>query len=238
LVNFQSFSSDGNRYNETFLALQQKNCFSFCYREPLACFLSDEVISTPSPPQRTNKHNSNDDEVEATIKSYIAAADQHWRHVGEIFLGFGLTSLMGLERQLRGKSAGLRTHSIVGTTSALVLQVSKYGFSDVIMTGTVVLDPSRIAAQIVSGVSFLGAGLIITRQAAILGLTTAASVWTAAAIGMAAGAGLWLLSLVVTGLHFITVLGFLPLERRLPIVGSKSDSPGKADDEVEESQPV
>jgi putative Mg2+ transporter-C (MgtC) family protein len=77
---------------------------------------------------------------------------------------------------LRGKNAGLRTHSIVGTTSALILLVSKYGFSDVIHEGMVVLDPSRIAAQIVSGISFLGAGLIITRQKTIRGLTTAASV--------------------------------------------------------------
>ncbi|CAF1348965.1 unnamed protein product, partial [Didymodactylos carnosus] len=81
-------------------------------------------------------------------------------------------------------------------------------------------------------------GLIITRQAAILGLTTAASVWTAAAIGMVAGSGLWLLSLVGTGLHFIIVLGFLPLEGRLPVFGPKSKSRGLADDETEDRETV
>lgn len=159
------------------------------------------------------------------------AQTNHWRQVGEIFLAFGLTSLVGLERQLRGKSAGLRTHSIVGTTSALILLVSKYGFSDVIHEGMVVLDPSRIAAQIISGISFLGAGLIITRQAAIRGLTTAASVWSAAAIGMAAGSGLWVLSLAVTGLHFVILLGFLPLEKRLPVFDKNSFFRGNADDD-------
>jgi putative Mg2+ transporter-C (MgtC) family protein len=158
--------------------------------------------------------------------------NDEWRQVGGLFLAFGLTSLVGLERQLRGKSAGLRTHSIVGTTSALILQVSKYGFSDVIHAGTVVLDPSRIAAQIISGVSFLGAGLIITRQRAIRGLTTAASVWSAAAIGMAAGSGLWVLSLAVTGLHFVILLGFLPLEKRLPVFDKRSPfSTKQADDD-------
>jgi putative Mg2+ transporter-C (MgtC) family protein len=169
-----------------------------------------------------------------TAKVVTVPKIQYWRQVGQIFLAFGLTSLVGLERQLRGKSAGLRTHSIVGTTSALILQVSKYGFSDVIRESMVVLDPSRIAAQIISGISFLGAGLIITRQAAIRGLTTAASVWSAAAIGMAAGSGLWLLSLAVTGFHFVILLGFLPLEKRLPVFDTISALRAKADDEEEE----
>ncbi|UJR07624.1 hypothetical protein I4U23_011913 [Adineta vaga] len=166
--------------------------------------------------------------VETSSTTLTTVADkrltkiQHWRQVGQIFLAFGLTSLVGLERQLRGKNAGLRTHSMVGTTSALILQVSKYGFTDVIHEGMVVLDPSRIAAQIISGISFLGAGLIITRQRAIRGLTTAASVWSAAAIGMAAGSGLWVISLAVTGLHFIILLGFLPTEKRLPVFDKNS----------------
>jgi putative Mg2+ transporter-C (MgtC) family protein len=159
------------------------------------------------------------------------AKTEPWRQVGQIFLAFGLTSLVGLERQLRGKNAGLRTHSIVGTTSALILLVSKYGFSDVIHEGIVVLDPSRIAAQIVSGISFLGAGLIITRQKTIRGLTTAASVWSAAAIGMAAGSGLWVLSLAVTGLHFVILLGFLPLEKKLPVFDKNSPFHVKNDED-------
>ena len=141
------------------------------------------------------------------------AADsaQGWLQIGELLLAFGLASVIGLERQLRGKSAGLRTQAIVGTASALILIVSKYGFSDVLADGRVVLDPSRVAAQIVSGIGFLGAGLIITRGGEIRGLTTAASVWETAAIGMAAGAGLPVLAVVVTVLHFVIVLVYTPL---------------------------
>lgn len=140
-----------------------------------------------------------------------ATGGEGWRQIGELGLAFALSSVIGLERQFRGKSAGLRTQSIVGTASALILLVSKYGFGDVLGNQVVVLDPSRVAAQIVSGIGFLGAGLIITRRGAIRGLTTAASVWETAAIGMAAGAGLPLLALVVTVLHFIIVLVYTPL---------------------------
>lgn len=140
---------------------------------------------------------------------------QGWTQVVELLIAFVLSSIVGFERELRGKAAGLRTQAIVGTASALILMVSKYGFADVI-GNDVILDPSRIAAQIVSGIGFLGAGLIITRQGAIRGLTTAAAVWETAAIGMAAGAGLPLLAVVVTVLHFVTVLGFTPLIARLP----------------------
>jgi putative Mg2+ transporter-C (MgtC) family protein len=133
----------------------------------------------------------------------------------ELLLAFGLSTLVGLERELRGKSAGVRTQAIVGTSSALILLVSKYGFQDV-LASHVVLDPSRVAAQIVSGIGFLGAGLIITRQGAIRGLTTAAAVWETAAIGMAAGAGLWQLAVTVTALHFVIVVGFTALVARLP----------------------
>lgn len=144
-----------------------------------------------------------------------AGSGQGWRQVGELLLAFGLSSAVGAERQLRGKPAGLRTQSIVGTSAALILLVSKYGFADVLSSGTVVLDPSRVAAQIVSGIGFLGAGLIITRRGAIHGLTTAAAVWETAAIGMAAGAGLPLLAGIVTALHFVIVLGYTPLSQQL-----------------------
>lgn len=143
-------------------------------------------------------------------------AGQGWVQIGEVLLAFALASLIGLERQLRSKSAGIRTQTIVGTASALMLLVSKYGFGDVLVADHVVLDPSRVAAQIVSGVGFLGAGLILTRRGTVRGLTTAASVWETAAVGMAAGAGLWLLALVVTALHFVVVFGYTALLRRLP----------------------
>lgn len=136
--------------------------------------------------------------------------------IGELLLAFLLSSMIGIERQLRHKSAGLRTQAIVGTTSALLLLVSKYGFTDVLIPDHIVLDPSRVAAQIVSGVGFLGAGLILTRRGTVRGLTTAAAVWETAAIGMAAGSGLWLLALIVTVLHFIVTYGYTLIMRRIP----------------------
>lgn len=140
---------------------------------------------------------------------------QSVRHVAELFAAFGLTALIGLERTIQGKSAGLRTQTIVGTASALIVLVSKYGFADVLSAGTAVLDPSRVAAQIVSGIGFLGAGIIITRRGAVHGLTTAAAVWESAAIGMAVGAGLLLLAIAVVALHFVSALAFNRIERQL-----------------------
>lgn len=137
------------------------------------------------------------------------------RHIIELLAAFGLTALIGLERTVQGKSAGLRTQTIVGTSSALIMLVSKFGFFDIVHEGTVSLDPSRIAAQIVSGVGFLGAGIIITRRGAVHGLTTAAAVWESAAIGMAVGAGLLLLAIAVVALHFVSALAFSAVERQL-----------------------
>ena|SRR5579875_2259973 len=151
------------------------------------------------------------------VLALAAAHGQGWHQISLLLIAFGLSSVVGLERELRGKSAGLRTQTIVGTASALIVLVSKYGFGDVLHPNLVVLDPSRVAAQIVSGIGFLGAGLIITRQGAIKGLTTAASVWETAAIGMAAGAGLPVLAVIVVGLHFVITFGYTPLSRRLPL---------------------
>lgn len=140
---------------------------------------------------------------------------QNARHVVELIAAFGLTALIGVERTIQGKSAGLRTQTIVGTSSALIMLVSKYGFGNVLSAGTVMLDPSRVAAQIVSGIGFLGAGLIITRRGAVHGLTTAAAVWESAAVGMAVGAGLLLLAIAVVVLHFVSALAFSAIERQL-----------------------
>jgi len=145
----------------------------------------------------------------------FGGAAQNGRHLIELFAAFALTTLIGLERTIQGKSAGLRTQTIVGTSSALVLLISKYGFGDVLTGNNVVLDPSRVAAQIVSGIGFLGAGIIITRRGAVHGLTTAAAVWESAAIGMAAGAGLLLLAVAVVFLHFVSALAFNVVEREL-----------------------
>src|ERR1700728_2461799 len=113
-----------------------------------------------------------------------------WLQIGELGLGFGLSAVVGLEREIRQKSAGLRTHTLVGVGAALFVLISKYGFTDVLVRGEVILDPSRVAAQIVTGIGFIGAGLIFVRRDSVRGLTTAASIWVTAAIGSAAGAGL------------------------------------------------
>jgi putative Mg2+ transporter-C (MgtC) family protein len=147
--------------------------------------------------------------------SLLGGDVQSVRHLVELFAAFGLTTLIGLERTIQGKSAGLRTQTIVGTSSALVLLVSKYGFDDAVRAGTSMLDPSRVAAQVVSGIGFLGAGIIITRRGAVHGLTTAAAVWESAAVGLAAGAGLLLLATAVVVLHFVSALAFSAVERQL-----------------------
>jgi putative Mg2+ transporter-C (MgtC) family protein len=145
----------------------------------------------------------------------LGGSVQGARHLVELLAAFGLTALIGLERTIQGKSAGLRTQTIVGTSAALVMLVSKYGFGDVSSAGAVVLDPSRVAAQIVSGIGFLGAGIIITRRGAVHGLTTAAAVWESAAVGMAVGAGLLLLAIAVVVLHFVSALAFSAVEHQL-----------------------
>ncbi len=139
---------------------------------------------------------------------------QDWEQVGDLGLAFLLSALIGLERELRQKSAGLRTLTIVGFASALFMLISKYGFFDVAGPG-VSIDPSRMAAQVVSGLGFIGGGLVFVRRDAVRGLTTAAVVWLTAAVGMAAGAGLPLLAVLVTAGHFVIVYGFTPLSRRL-----------------------
>ncbi|MCL2581506.1 MAG: MgtC/SapB family protein [Streptosporangiales bacterium] len=147
------------------------------------------------------------------------AGGQGLLQFGELGLAFVLSALIGLERELRGKAAGLRTHMVVGVAAALIMLVSKYGFTDVLVRQVIVLDPSRVAAQIVSGIGFLGAGLIIVRRDSVHGLTTAATIWLTAAIGMAAGAGLAGLAAAVTALYFLALYGFPMLLRRLPKIG-------------------
>lgn len=134
----------------------------------------------------------------------------------ELAAAFFLSAAVGFEREIRQKSAGLRTYTIVGISSALFMLVSKYGFGDVLAKGTVVVDPSRVAAQIVSGIGFLGAGLIFVDGDRVRGITTAATIWLVAAIGAACGAGLLMLGSVVTGAYFIVAIVFPFLFRFIP----------------------
>jgi putative Mg2+ transporter-C (MgtC) family protein len=134
----------------------------------------------------------------------------------DLFVALLLSSCIGVERELRQKSAGMRTHTLVGLGAALFMIVSKYGFNDVLSPGRVVVDPSRVAAQIVTGIGFIGGGLIFVRRDMVRGLTTAAAVWLTAAVGAAAGAGLLYMALGVTAAHFVVIYGYTPIVNRLP----------------------
>ncbi|MBQ8892950.1 MAG: MgtC/SapB family protein [Clostridia bacterium] len=113
-------------------------------------------------------------------------------------------AFIGLERTKRSKEAGIRTHCIIACASALIMIISKYGFGDMIdaagnaIAGTRGVDPSRIAAQVVSGISFLGAGVIFKNGNTVKGLTTAAGIWATAGVGMACGAGMYEIAGIVT----------------------------------------
>ncbi len=138
---------------------------------------------------------------------------QQWELVVRLLLAAGLGSVIGLERERLMWAAGLRTHMLVCVGSCLIIIVSAYGFSTV-LSPHVVLDPSRVAAQVVSGVGFLGAGSIILRNEAIKGLTTAASLWTVAGVGLATGAGLYTAAIAATVIILAILAGLKPLEER------------------------
>lgn len=114
-----------------------------------------------------------------------------------VFVAALLGGMIGFEREYRAKEAGLRTHFLVAMGSALFMIVSQYGFNAVLGT-SITLDPSRVAAQVVSGIGFIGAGTIIFQKHVIKGLTTAAGLWVTSAIGLACGSGLYLLSVAST----------------------------------------
>lgn len=105
---------------------------------------------------------------------------------------------IGLEREYRAKEAGYRTHFLVALGSALMMIVSQYGFTEVLKADLVRLDPSRIAAQVVSGIGFIGAGTIILQKQIVRGLTTAAGIWATSGIGLAIGAGMYMVGILST----------------------------------------
>ena len=146
------------------------------------------------------------------MSSLISTAGElHWWMLVRLVVAVLLGSFIGYERERTGKPAGLRTHAMVALGAALFTAVSIYGFGPGVAT-------SRVAAMIVSGIGFLGAGAILHERGSVQGLTTAASLWVTAAVGMAVGVGMILMSLATAALIFL-VLRFAPtVKQKLPAV--------------------
>ncbi|EFP0885629.1 MgtC/SapB family protein [Listeria monocytogenes] len=122
-----------------------------------------------------------------------------------------LGAIIGLDQEIRAKEAGFRTHFLVSLGSALIMIVSQYGFSQIATMQNVSFDPSRVAAQVVSGIGFIGAGTIIIQKKFVRGLTTAAGLWATAGIGLAIGAGMYWVGIAATlltliGLEFLSII--------------------------------
>jgi putative Mg2+ transporter-C (MgtC) family protein len=138
----------------------------------------------------------------------------------DILLRLALASifgaLIGIERERKDWAAGLRTHMMVSVGACLIMMVSAFGFSDILGTKNIALDPSRVAAQVVSGIGFLGAGSIIfSKQGIIRGLTTASGLWTVAGIGLATGSGMFLAAVATTLIALLILWGLKPLEDKV-----------------------
>ena len=157
-----------------------------------------------------------------------------WDFVWRLVLAALFGTIIGLDREYREKEAGFRTHFLVSLGSALMMIVSQYGFSEILTHDGVSLDPSSIAAQVVSGIGPRGAGTTIFNHQIVRGLTTAASLWATAGIGLTAGAGMSWLALAATILTLVALEGlslvFRSLgSRRMVVVFSASDRTGVAD---------
>jgi len=142
--------------------------------------------------------------VVLTFLNGVSLVDCMLRVVFACFCG----ALIGFERSRRQKEAGVRTHIIVALGSALMMVVSKYGFFDIVGVNTAGFSGDRIAANIITGVSFLGAGMIFFRGSSVRGLTTAAGIWSTAGVGLAAGAGLYMIASISTCLLLIIQIIF------------------------------
>lgn len=127
-----------------------------------------------------------------------------WEFTLRLSVAFVLGAIIGLDRTYRAKDAGFRTHILVSIGSALMMIISQYGFEELVGVDTTRYDPSRIAAQVVSGIGFIGAGTIILQKHIVRGLTTAAGLWATAGIGLAVGSGMYAIGVVTT---ILTLLG-------------------------------
>lgn len=136
-----------------------------------------------------------------------------------LFVAGAMGVLIGLEREYRAKEAGYRTHFLVALGSALMMIVSQYGFMDVLKADLIRVDPSRIAAQVVSGIGFIGAGTIILQKQIVRGLTTAAGIWATSGIGLAVGAGMYAIGIAAT---LLVLLGLETLSYFFKSIGLRN----------------
>ena len=142
-----------------------------------------------------------------------------WDFALRLFVAGAMGVLIGLEREYRAKEAGYRTHFLVALGSALMMIVSQYGFMEVLKTDLIRVDPSRIAAQVVSGIGFIGAGTIILQKQIVRGLTTAAGIWATSGIGLAVGAGMYAIGIAAT---FLVLLGLETLSYFFKSIGLRN----------------
>lgn len=142
-----------------------------------------------------------------------------WDFALRLFVAGVMGVLIGLEREYRAKEAGYRTHFLVALGSALMMIVSQYGFMDVLKTDLIRVDPSRIAAQVVSGIGFIGAGTIILQKQIVRGLTTAAGIWATSGIGLAVGAGMYAIGIAAT---LLVLLGLETLSYFFKSIGLRN----------------
>jgi|SRR5947209_1106005 len=143
----------------------------------------------------------------------------NWELVARLALAIVLGMAIGIERERAERSAGMRTHGLVCLGSAVFMVVSAYGLASLVGTGRIVagvgFDPFRVAAQVVTGIGFLCAGIIVLRHEIIRGLTTAAGLWVAAGIGLAVGAGMYVLAVSATVGTLFVLAVFRPIEARM-----------------------
>ena len=142
-----------------------------------------------------------------------------WDFILRLFVAGALGTVIGLDREYRAKEAGYRTHFLVSLGSALIMIVSQYGFMEVVKMEGIDLDPSRVAAQVVSGIGFIGAGTIIFQKQIVRGLTTAAGIWATAGIGLAVGAGMYTIGIAAM---VLTLIGLELLSYLFKSIGMKS----------------
>ena len=142
--------------------------------------------------------------------------EANWDFIWRLVVAGIFGTIIGLDREYREKEAGFRTHFLVALGSALLMIVSQYGFFDVLKQPGVSLDPSRVAAQVVSGIGFLGAGtIIVTGRQQVKGLTTAAGIWAAACLGLAIGIGFYVGAIVGCLLTLLVLKGFHFLDEQI-----------------------